>query len=402
MSCFALTWPPELLDIGHRTRHLLDEARLFAFQPCSSGRSSKPATEKKKRKKKQTRKAACLAGGCRLASPSRRQPRPRTPFPTQLPFGSRQGTAGSSVRMTDETGCPLAGSGEVGVVGRDSGGQSLFLLQDERTAENEGKLCNCRAGPPVSYRASHPVALRGLPQMCDRRCAPSSSLSLNNGAGIVCSEREKSSPIANLAISSHSLGLADVDESPVLYLPAEEETLGEQRKYSWAASVSNRRERGCSRLLSHHPHRPGSRRPWNRRGPHDSLGKKIRSACQVFRRDTHTHARKHAPSGLHPLGSWPWSSWLTLAPARETGRRGEEGLCVAAPWSHNASKEFKRCVGGRMGEPSRAVRRCVSVCCRPWSCSSIERTDICQPDRFVACCLPGPWAVLCASGLHLS
>lgn len=51
-------------------------------------------------------------------------------------------------------------------------------------------------------------------------------------AGIVCSEREMSSPIANLAISCHSLGLADVDESPVLYLPAEEETLGEQRKYS--------------------------------------------------------------------------------------------------------------------------------------------------------------------------
>lgn len=44
-------------------------------------------------------------------------------------------------------------------------------------------------------------------------------------AGIVCSEREMSSPIANLAISCHSLGLADVDESPVLYFPAEEETL---------------------------------------------------------------------------------------------------------------------------------------------------------------------------------
>lgn len=40
---------------------------------------------KKKKKKKQTRKA-CLAGGCRLPSPPRRQPRPRTPFPTQLPF----------------------------------------------------------------------------------------------------------------------------------------------------------------------------------------------------------------------------------------------------------------------------------------------------------------------------
>lgn len=82
MSCFAPTW---LLVAGHWTLNtaLAGRSRLFAFQP--SGRSSKPATEKKKEKKKQTRKA-CLAGGCRLPSPPRRQPRPRTPFPTQLPF----------------------------------------------------------------------------------------------------------------------------------------------------------------------------------------------------------------------------------------------------------------------------------------------------------------------------
>lgn len=145
-------------------------------------------------------------------------------------------------------------------------------------------------------------------------------------------------------------------------------------------------------------HTAPARDPWNRRGPHDSLGKKIRSACQVFRRDTHTHMRKHAPSGLHPLGSWPSSSWLTLAP-NQPGRRddgdgdgGEDvdgGLCVAAPSLHNASKEFKRCVGGRMGEPSCAVRRCESVCCRPWSCSKASR-------ELTSASPTGSWHAACA------
>jgi hypothetical protein len=157
-------------------RRLLNEARLVAFQSCSPRTIKQTATRNKKGKRnKRTYETASLAGGCRLPSPSRRQPRPRTPFPTQLPFDSRQGTAGSSVRMTVNTGCPLAGSGEVGVVGRDSGGQSLFLPDGQLRAG--ANFAIAELDHPSRTRPSIPVPLRGLPQMCDRRCAPSPSLS---------------------------------------------------------------------------------------------------------------------------------------------------------------------------------------------------------------------------------
>jgi hypothetical protein len=101
--------------------------------------------------------------------------------------------------------------------------------------------------------------------------------------------------------------------------------------------------------------------------------------CQVFRRNTHTCTRKHPPrastllaDGHGPLGS----------PSHQPGRRddgeGDVGKTADCVWPRRRctthQKNSKRCVGGRMGEPSRAVRRCKSVCCRPWRCSSIERT----------------------------
>ena len=59
MSCFALTWLPELLDSGQWTTLAeRSEARCVPVM-LSSGRSSKPATEKE-RKKKQTHRGSVL------------------------------------------------------------------------------------------------------------------------------------------------------------------------------------------------------------------------------------------------------------------------------------------------------------------------------------------------------
>lgn len=134
---------------------------------------------KKKKRNKRAKRAWLAVAGCPPRPDASPGPGPHSPHNSL--FGSRQGAAGSSVRMTGETGCPLAGSGEVGVVGRDSGGQSLFLPDERLRGRGQALQLPSWTSCPVSYRASHPVPLRGLPQMCDRRCAPSSSLSLNKG-----------------------------------------------------------------------------------------------------------------------------------------------------------------------------------------------------------------------------
>lgn len=113
--------------------------------------------------------------------------------------------------------------------------------------------------------------------------------------------------------------------------------------------------------------------PWGRRyGVHVRYSGGTRTRTRA---NTPPRASTLLAHGRRPLGS---PSHQTSQGDGTTGtgtgeRRSTAGLCVAAPSLHNASKEFKRCVGGRMGEPSCAVRRCESVCCRPWSCSKASR-----------------------------
>ena len=75
-------------------------------------------------------------------------------------------------------------------------------------------------------------------------------------------------------------------------------------------------ERGCSRLLSHHPHRPGSRRPWNRPWPALLPGEED-TECMSGIPEGHAHAHTNTPlrastllaHGHGPLGSPSHQPW---------------------------------------------------------------------------------------------
>lgn len=122
---FAPMW---LLVAGHWTLNTALAGRSEGSSPRDD-QANRRQKRKKKKRNKRAKRAWLAVAGCPPRPDASPGPGPHSPH--NFLFGSRQGAAGSSVRMTGETGCPLAGSGEVGVVGRDSGGQSLFL-PDER------------------------------------------------------------------------------------------------------------------------------------------------------------------------------------------------------------------------------------------------------------------------------
>lgn len=122
---FAPTW---LLVAGHWTLNTALAGRSEGSSPRDD-QANRRQKRKKKKRNKRAKRAWLAVAGCPPRPDASPGPGPHSPH--NFLFGSRQGAAGSSVRMTGETGCPVAGSGEVGVVGRDSGGQSLFL-PDER------------------------------------------------------------------------------------------------------------------------------------------------------------------------------------------------------------------------------------------------------------------------------